>query len=285
MNGCKSGSNGTSNGTACPAAELDLAADFRAYEATQVARVGEAGFHLVVPAHRKRLNTIVVEAGTELLCQLLELRDVPVREAVSLKERNQAQSETILRQATRLREAQEENTRQAARIDELTERVREYGDKLTDAEARFAHMDEAYTEDRAEMAILRARLEASRKVATGLGVCVEAARLAIRKALNPRDSDAAWKTAHTALRNTLAREGFHPQTSHGFFTWSRRFGCSKCVPEWLMLAPTELADEETAPAKAVVAALQREVEPILRPALYEDPEVVTFGADQATGGA
>lgn len=265
MNESESGFGGTLSGTETQVIELTPEAPRRCYEATAVVRDGE-GLSLLIPSDRKRLHWIIVHASTDLLYQILEARGDGFHEELAiLKERNQRQSDTILQQAKRLRTAEEHN-RNYVHVNSIN--AEESRKRVDDAERRLTELQDAYVARGEELESVRQEVKALHLRAEQQTSRVQVLSQAIWKVLNP--TEAPWKTVHAALRSALASEGYHPQTEHGFFSWARWFGCPSCVPEWQMYPPTELSNGQAAPVRAVVAALQRDVAAILRPAFLGD---------------
>lgn len=262
----KSGSSGISSSTDLQV--VNLAATAVVVDYVPEALVRRAGaVQLLIPTTRKRCRPIVVHVSDDLLKQLLEVRgDWPSEEIADLEERNKRQSDVIITQANRLRGTEEKANAQA-------EELRALRGQLVDVESRFTGLSDAYVARGKDLHALRQNFDSECDAAKSLKKRCEQLGEAIRKVLNPTDTRAAWQTAHAAIRHALAREGFHPQISHGFFSWARWFGCSNCVPEWQMYPATELSNGQAAPARAVVAALKDEATTILQPALQGDTSV------------
>lgn len=266
MNDSNSGCTGTPSATGSLIADFDTVADRRTYEAALVARV-DGRAQLVAPSHRKRQFPVVMEVSDELLLQILEERGITLGSSEELAttraqlaivtERNERQSKTIQQQATEMRRAQEERLQRAReRSDELAE-VREERDSL-----------------RGDLHQLRDRFNAESEKAARYLKRANALLASIQKVLHSTDAAALWKTAHTAFRNGLVRNGYHARGNHPW--WSRHFwvGCPTCVPDWLLYSATELSNGEASPSQHVVDALARATAAILQPVSLE-PDVLT----------
>jgi len=255
------GLSSTTNGTGTSVPDLNLATAWRSYVAESIVRVGASGFHLLVPATRKRLNQIVVEVDNDLLRQLLTLRGESIPAETDLDD--------LARSNVELRECNAKQTNQLlqrdADIERLKRDVKALTDQREDVERRLGELQVAFVARGSELSALKLVAKIAQERLEVLEPRCKVLETAIRKVLNP-DSVQTLRTAWTAFRTGLVTAGFSPRSSFPFFSagyWNRAMH----VPEWFFHRYYDLSSGQDVPMRYVAEALHGEVADILQPAL------------------